>query len=92
MLRSDGVYKGNTMLHFAVTPQFSNKHRKEIVELLLTAPVSNLKAPLDLNIKNGNGKTCLDLAIETERTDIVELLKAHGATESSIVAAQNNLE
>jgi ankyrin repeat protein len=45
---------------------------KEIVELLLANGA-------ELNIKNAAGKTALDLASQRNHTEIVELLKKHGA-------------
>ena len=46
--------------------------RKEIGELLISKGA-------EVNVKNNAGQTPLDLAKQREHTEIVELLKQHGA-------------
>ncbi|MGB5013267.1 MAG: ankyrin repeat domain-containing protein, partial [Pyrinomonadaceae bacterium] len=56
-----------TLLHNAVS--YSNK---EAVELLIAKGA-------DINAKNKDGKTPLQLAIDSKNKEIAELLKKHGA-------------
>ncbi|MFC1761161.1 ankyrin repeat domain-containing protein [Planctomycetota bacterium] len=59
---------------YGVTPLGFACHwgRKEVVELLLANGA-------DINVKNEAGKTLLEVASERKHTEIVELLKKHGA-------------
>jgi ankyrin repeat protein len=59
---------GQTLLHLAV-----GGGDKELVELLLTYKV-------DVNLKDAEGRTPLDLATLAKRSEIMNLLAAHGAT------------
>jgi len=64
--------KGRTPLHIA-TWYAAGKNPK-IVELLLSKGA-------DINAKDNNGKTALSYATENGHTEIVELLRKHGAKE-----------
>lgn len=60
---------GQTPLHRAATKGHAN-----IVEILLANGA-------DVNAKDSRGRTALDLAQQQDRTEIVELLRKHGAKE-----------
>ena len=65
--------KGNTPLHIAAS--YAAWGFPKIVELLISNGA-------DINAKDNNGKTALSYAIDIHRaTEIVELLKKHGAKE-----------
>ncbi|MFB0553824.1 MAG: ankyrin repeat domain-containing protein [Phycisphaerae bacterium] len=64
--------KGRTPLHIAAW--YAAGKNPKIVELLLSKGA-------DINAKDNNGKTALLYAIENGHTEIVELLRKHGAKE-----------
>jgi len=64
--------KGRTPLHIAAW--YAASKNPKIVELLLSKGA-------DINAKNNNGKTALSYATDNGHTEIVELLRKHGAKE-----------
>lgn len=62
--------RGNAHLHHALT-LFGKKGRVAMVELLLSLE------GVDVNLRNVDGLTPLELALELRRTDVVELLYNH---------------
>ena len=70
---------GNTPLHYAISPAFDRRispsDRHKVVQILLENDV-------DINKKNNEGKTALDLAIQTEQSKIIDWLTELGADRS----------
>jgi ankyrin repeat protein len=64
--------EGRTSLHIAAW--YAAGKNTKIVELLLSKGA-------DINAKDNNGKTALSYAIEHGHTEIIELLRKHGAKE-----------
>jgi len=64
--------KGHTPLHIAAS--YAAQKNPKIVKLLLSKGA-------DINAKENNGKTALSYAVEGSCTEIVELLRKHGAKE-----------
>ena len=65
--------RGNTPIHLA-----SSKGHKEIVEIILDAAIARNKSPIEaikyFETTNFDGLTCLHLAAENDRRDIIEIL------------------
>ena len=70
----DGV--GWTPLHMA-----AEEGHKKVVELLI------LKGA-DINVKNGDGRTPLDLAIKHKNAEIADILRKHGGKKSGELKAE----
>jgi ankyrin repeat protein len=66
-----GIYYGRTALMWAARNAYG---LTEIVELLINAGT-------DLNVQNDNGDTALIRATDKNYTEIIQMLKAAGATE-----------
>jgi len=64
--------KGRTPLHIATW--YAAKNKPKVVELLIAKGA-------DINARDNNGKTALSLAKENGNTEIVEILRKHGAKE-----------
>jgi len=77
---------GNTPLHYAVSPVFErpieSSQRHKVIEILL-------KNDIDINQKNNEGKTALDLAQQRNRPEIVDWLTELGATTGISVNRSN---
>ncbi len=65
---------GRAPLHYVASKREEGKDYKTVGELLI-------RYGADVNTRDWEGKTPLSLAQEAGKTDIVELLKKHGATE-----------
>ena len=71
-----GGWLGGTPLHYAV-----GEGRNEIAKLLIAKGA-------DVNAKNKDGKTPLDLAIKFKRPKIADLLRKHGGKTSEELKAE----